>query len=196
MRIVIAGASGFVGQMLVPELRARGADVMLLGRDPQALQAKFPECAVSDYANLSQVLQGADLLLNLAVVNSDAGASLSAYQSVNVEFAATLAQAAQDAGVRFINVSSTHALEAANRSAHAQSKRDGVAAVDAVGGGCRASLSARDLWRDIRRRAAPSKPLAHASGAGCLWPDFGAEADPVLDAAGGVAVSPRADGPA
>ncbi|MBF9028544.1 NAD-dependent epimerase/dehydratase family protein [Rhodobacterales bacterium FZCC0188] len=98
MRIVIAGASGFVGQMLVPELRARGADVMLLGRDPEALQAKFPECAVSDYANLSQVLQGADLLLNLAVVNSDAGASLSAYQAVNVEFAATLAQAAQDAG--------------------------------------------------------------------------------------------------
>ena len=46
MRIVIAGASGFVGQMLVPELRARGADVMLLGRDPQALQAKFTYCAV------------------------------------------------------------------------------------------------------------------------------------------------------
>ena len=68
------------------------------------------------------------------MVNSDAGASLSAYQAVNVEFAATLAQAAQDAGVRFINVSSTHALEAANRSAYAQSKRDGVAAVDAVGG--------------------------------------------------------------
>ena len=195
MRIVIAGASGFVGQMLVPELRARGADVMLLGRDPEALQAKFPECAVSDYANLSQVLQGADLLLNLAVVNSDAGASLSAYQAVNVEFAATLAQAAQDAGVRYINVSSTHALEAANRSAYAQSKRDGVAAVDAVGG-CRASLSARDLWRDIRRRAAPSKPLTHASGAVCLWPDFGAEADSVRDAACGVAVSSRAHGPA
>ncbi|WP_340251879.1 hybrid nucleoside-diphosphate sugar epimerase/sugar transferase [Roseobacter sp. HKCC-CH-9208] len=134
MRIVIAGASGFVGRMLVPELRVRGADVMLLGRIPEALQAKFPDCAVSDYANLSQALQGADLLLNLAVVNSDAGASLSAYQSVNVEFAATLAQAAQDAGVRFINVSSTHALEAGNRSAYAQSKRDGVAAVDAVGG--------------------------------------------------------------
>ncbi len=134
MRIVIAGASGFVGQMLVPELRVRGADVMLLGRTPEALQAKFPDCAVSDYANLSQALQGVDLLLNLAVVNSDAGASLSAYQSVNVEFAATLAQAAQDAGVRFINVSSTHALEVGNRSAYAQSKRDGVAAVDAVGG--------------------------------------------------------------
>jgi len=134
MRIVIAGASGFVGQMLVPELRVRGADVMLLGRTPEALQAKFPDFAVSDYANPSQALQGADLLLNLAVVNSDAGASLSAYQSVNVEFAATLAQAAQDAGVRFINVSSTHALEAGNQSAYAQSKRDGVAAVDAVGG--------------------------------------------------------------
>ncbi|MCV2875258.1 sugar transferase [Rhodobacteraceae bacterium XHP0102] len=134
MRIVIAGASGFVGQMLVPELRARGAEVMLLGRTPEALRAKFPDSAVSDYANLSQALQGADLLLNLAVVNSDAGASLSAYHAVNVEFAATLAQAAQDAGVRFINVSSTHALEAGNKSAYAQSKRDGVAAVDAVGG--------------------------------------------------------------
>lgn len=134
MRIVIAGASGFVGQMLVPDLRSRGADVVLLGRTPDALQAKFPECAVSDYANLSQALQGAYVLLNLAVVNSDTGASLSAYQAINVEFAATLAQAAQDAGVRFINVSSTHALEAGNRSAYAQSKRDGVAAVDAVGG--------------------------------------------------------------
>ena len=154
MRIVIAGASGFVGQMLVPELRARGADVMLLGRDPEALQAKFPECAVSDYANLSQALQGADLLLNLAVVNSDAGASLSAYQSVNVEFAATLAQAAQDAGVRFINVSSTHALEAANRSAYAQSKRYGVAAVDAVGGISCISICQRFMARHSRARCA------------------------------------------
>ena len=134
MRIVIAGASGFVGQMLVPDLCARGADVVLLGRTPEALQANFPDLVVSDYASLSQALQRADVLLNLAVVNSDVGASLSVYQAVNVEFAAMLAQAAQDAGVRFVNVSSTHALEVGNRSAYAQSKRDGVAVVDTVGG--------------------------------------------------------------
>jgi hypothetical protein len=71
-----------------------------------------------------------------------------------VEFAATLAQAAQDAGVRFINVSLTHALEAANRSAYAQSKRDGVAAVDAVEGMSCVFICSRFMARLSQARCA------------------------------------------
>lgn len=116
LRIVIAGVSGFVGQMLVPALRARGAEVMLLGRSADALREKFPDCAVAEYIDLSEALNGADFLLNLAVVNSDAAASVSEYQAVNVDFASQLAMAAKDANVRFINVSSSHALDATNTS--------------------------------------------------------------------------------
>ena len=134
MRIVMAGASGFVGKMLVPELNVRGAELVLLGRSADNLRTKFPGYEVSEYAGLTEALKTADILINLVVVNSDSAASLHEYQAVNVKFAAELAHAAQDAGVRFINVSSNHALEAGKRSAYAQSKRDGVAAVDAVGG--------------------------------------------------------------
>ncbi|MDB2548521.1 sugar transferase [Paracoccaceae bacterium] len=134
MRIIIAGATGFVGRMLVPILRARGADVVVLSRDAAACRLTFPECMVTDYGSLPETLKEANLLVNLAAINSNSDESLSFYRSVNVDLAAELARAARIAGVRFINVSSTHALDTSNKSAYAQSKREGVVAVDRVGG--------------------------------------------------------------
>lgn len=134
MRIVIAGASGHIGQMLVPILRSNGKELLLLGRSTDSLREKFSDCAVANYVGLSEVLKGTDILLNLAVVNSDAATNVNELRAVNVDFAVQLAKAAKDAGARFINVSSVHALDSGKTSAYAQSKRDGAIAVDTVGG--------------------------------------------------------------
>ncbi len=58
-RIVIAGASGFIGRYLADAFRADGADVALIGRDG-------PDASWGSTAAITDLLEGADLLVNLA----------------------------------------------------------------------------------------------------------------------------------
>ncbi len=58
-RVVIAGASGFIGQYLAEAFRADGADVALIGRTG-------PDAAWGDTAAITRLIDGADLLVNLA----------------------------------------------------------------------------------------------------------------------------------
>lgn len=57
--IVIAGASGFIGTYLADAFRAEGARVSLIGRHG-------PDARWGDTAGIAQLLEGADLLINLA----------------------------------------------------------------------------------------------------------------------------------
>ncbi len=58
-RIVIAGASGFLGQYLTRAFRAEGASVALIGRNG-------PDAAWGNTAAITDLLEGADILINLA----------------------------------------------------------------------------------------------------------------------------------
>ena len=58
-RIVIAGASGFIGSYLASAFRTRGADVRLIGRTG-------PDAAWGDTTAITDLLDGADLLINMA----------------------------------------------------------------------------------------------------------------------------------
>lgn len=136
MRIVISGASGFIGQMLVPKLLQTGTDLVLLGRDAARLANLFPGQMTAPYEDTEQAASGADLFLNLAVLNNDQSADIAAMTRVNADFAADLAATAMRAGVtRFVNVSSIHVLDPNDARPYAASKRAGIAAVDAATGG-------------------------------------------------------------
>lgn len=136
MRIIISGASGFIGKMLVPELSRGGADLTLLGRDPSKLYSFFPDHKIAGYDNVLEVVKDTDLFLNLAVLNNDQAQDCNAMNLANVDFAANLAKNAMKAGVkRFVNVSSIHALDPNDTRPYASSKRAGVSAVDAATGG-------------------------------------------------------------
>lgn len=63
-RVVIAGASGFIGQYLARAFRADGAVVTLVGR--RAGAARSADAAWGDTAAITDLLDGSDLLLNLA----------------------------------------------------------------------------------------------------------------------------------
>jgi NAD dependent epimerase/dehydratase family enzyme len=58
-RIVIAGASGFIGRYLTAAFRARNATVALIGRDGA-------DASWGDAAAIARVVDGADLVINMA----------------------------------------------------------------------------------------------------------------------------------
>ena len=62
-KIVIAGASGFIGKQIVKYFEKKGDTVLLLSRKPQGLHAHFwdPEKGELDPA----LLEGADVVINL-----------------------------------------------------------------------------------------------------------------------------------
>lgn len=59
-RIVIAGASGFIGRRLTRHFRAQGAEVATIGRGESA------DASWGDAAGIRRVIDGADVLVNLA----------------------------------------------------------------------------------------------------------------------------------
>jgi len=46
MRILVVGASGYIGGRLVAMLAAQGHDLILMSRDPRPLAARFPHWSV------------------------------------------------------------------------------------------------------------------------------------------------------
>lgn len=126
-KIVITGASGFLGQMVVPRVVERRCDVSVVGRTPSRLQQLFPGIEAFDYTDLAEKARGAHLLVHLAVENNDTGLSETEMRAVNVDLALNVALAAKTAGVpSFLNVSSVQALDGANRHPYAVNKREAI----------------------------------------------------------------------
>jgi lipopolysaccharide/colanic/teichoic acid biosynthesis glycosyltransferase len=135
MRLAITGASGRIGDALVPELRRRGLVLVLIGRDAARLAEIFPGDAVAGYDQMVSVLAGCDAVLHLAVRNNDQDGDYDAFVRDNVTLTLDVAQAARDAGVgRFILTSSTHALDEGNTGHYACSKRQAEAELANVEG--------------------------------------------------------------
>lgn len=135
MRIAITGASGFLGKQLALLLKEHAASLLLVGRDIDSLRAAFPSDEVSGYEALAASAVGCDALVHLAVLNNDSNSSWEQFQKANVTLAVETCLKARDAGVRkFIFLSSTHALDPANNSPYARSKRQAVDELEEIVG--------------------------------------------------------------
>ncbi|MDV3253800.1 sugar transferase [Devosia sp. BK] len=121
---IVAGASGNLGRQLVPLLSASGARMLLVGRDKNKLREIFPHHEVAIYADIPWAAGQYEDLIFLATTNSDSDASYEQFERTNVALALEARNLAAAGGVkRFTYFSSVHALEHANQSHYARSKR-------------------------------------------------------------------------
>jgi nucleoside-diphosphate-sugar epimerase len=139
MRVVVTGASGFIGRAVVPALRARGHEAVALDR------AAIGDLAV--FSGWSAQLAGADAVVHLAALAHSRDVDEARLRAVNVDAALALGRAAADAGVRMLFMSSVKVLgeetpgrafddasPAAPQDAYARAKADAEAALGAVPG--------------------------------------------------------------
>lgn len=124
LKIVVTGATGYVGRSLVPLIQKNGNDILLVGRDKAKLDTTFAGCRCCLYEDFAPSAKSYTVLLHLAVLNNNSDAPLERFIEVNVKGALETAELARQASIRtLVNFSSTHALDPKNMSHYAVSKR-------------------------------------------------------------------------
>jgi len=112
VKVLVTGANGFMGQHLVPHLRAAGHQVRAMvqpGTDARPVEKLADEVVLADLrdaARLPEVVTGVDVVVHLAAVVSDFG-PIRKYFAVNVRGLRGLLDASIAAGARrFVFMSS------------------------------------------------------------------------------------------
>src|SRR4029079_8225468 len=125
MRILVVGASGYIGGRLVPLLAAQGHDLILMSRDPRPLAARFPHATVVadllDPSTLLSALEGIEIAYYLA---HSMGAGERAFVERDRQAARNFAQAAMHAGVSRIVYLGGLGDDSADLSQHLASRHE------------------------------------------------------------------------
>lgn len=113
MKILVAGANGFVGRALCAELIKQGLTILAAVREKATLENCIPFVIgdINHATNWSAALSGVDVVIHLAarvhIMNDTSADPLAEFRKINVEGTLNLARQAANAGVkRFIFVSS------------------------------------------------------------------------------------------
>lgn len=152
MRILVTGATGFVGAALCPALLVRGHTVRAMTRTARAVEpGQLQWVAVPDIAeefNWRRVLDGIDVVVHLAAIAHRAG-SEAQIRRVNVEATRRLAEAAAGSVRRFIFLSSVK-VHGEDSGAGLYSEVDSLRPEDPYG---RSKLEAERELTDIAARS-------------------------------------------
>ena len=102
MRILVTGSSGFIAGFLIPELAARGHEIVGIDKrrgSDFGNYFRFVHGDLLDEGVLDQAMQQVDLILHLAAEHKDFGISEVLYHRVNVDGTNTLLRYATERGV-------------------------------------------------------------------------------------------------
>lgn len=112
MRVLLTGASGFIGARVAHHLAARGAEVRALSRTEPPAEASAAEWVAGDIRDLGAVMRaaaGCQAVVHAAACYSYARADTAAMEAVNVDGTRNVLEAAARAGVRRVLVTSSSA---------------------------------------------------------------------------------------
>ena len=124
MKIIITGASGRVGGLIIPYLIENSCKLLLVGRNQNSLAKQYPQLQCVDYEDLKKETDQYDLLLHLAAVNNDKKSDKKTFENGNINFVNSAFDMFCKLKVDFfINVSSIQALDLSNNSHYASTKR-------------------------------------------------------------------------
>jgi nucleoside-diphosphate-sugar epimerase len=122
MRVLLTGASGFVGAEILRVLKRTGHDVVLATRRPDAAIAGFetrimPDLGMLDAGQALKLLDGAEALIHSAGhAHAGPDSDPAIHAAVNARGTRLLAEAAAEAGVRMVFLSSIKAMGAADEA--------------------------------------------------------------------------------
>lgn len=110
-KILITGATGFVGRRVLELLSKGDSKLVAFGRTAPAAGCDFVKGELTSSANYSEAVRGCDVVIHIAgrahVMTEDKEQSLRLYREINVVATLALAQKAAAAGVnRFVYISS------------------------------------------------------------------------------------------
>jgi len=135
VKLVVTGASGFVAGQILPALQAAGAELLLVGRDPEALARRYPDARVAGYDTLAARARGWDALIHLAVMNNDAPGDLDAFRAANVGHLRATLDAVRAAGIGHVVYASTlHAGAGRSAAPYGRSKAEAEALLAGLSG--------------------------------------------------------------
>ena len=120
MRVLVTGATGFLGNNIVRNLLAQGHVVTVAKRissDPRTLDGLNVEAVdvdLNDLPQISSVIADVDVVIHSAAMIQLGWSRLSASRAVNVEGTRTVAEASRRHGVRMLHISTVDALAASD----------------------------------------------------------------------------------
>ncbi|KAA0919130.1 NAD(P)H-binding protein [Dietzia sp. ANT_WB102] len=127
-RVLVIGATGYIGSRLVPRLLADGLEVSVLARTPKRLddvpwrdEVTIHEGGLGDYDALLTALRGADVACHLVHSMGDA----KDYAREERETTKAFVQAAEEAGIeRIVHLSGLHPEDESALSPHLRSRAE------------------------------------------------------------------------
>jgi nucleoside-diphosphate-sugar epimerase len=136
-RVLVTGASGFIGRALVPRLVAAGYEVRAASRRPPAFAPPVEAVAHGDLGpevDWGPLLAGVDCVVHLAgIAHTGPGVPEADYDRVNHHATAALAQAARKAGVKRVVFVSTIRAQMGPQADHVLTEADAPHPTDPYG---------------------------------------------------------------
>ena len=124
MKIIITGASGFVGSLIVPEFKRKGIQMLLVTRSFKKLKKLYPRNKICEYDDLEKFAKDYDCIIHLATINNRKKSNMVSAREQNFKTFKKVFEVAKLFNLYFINFSTTHSLNFFNKTDYTESKRD------------------------------------------------------------------------